>query len=60
MEKTMWQVILSVFTAILTIVMKLIGKNKTAEEILPDPSDTEKAQQKARDQADEKYGKETS
>lgn len=52
----MWEVILAVVAALLTLLMRWIGKNKSAEEILPDPSETEKAQKEAERRADEKYG----
>lgn len=52
----MWQVILTALTALLGFVMKMIGMNKKAEEILPDPSRTEEEQDKAKKRADEKYG----
>ena len=54
----MWQVILAIVAALLDLLMRLVGKNKKAEELLPDPSETEKAQDEAQKKADEKYGNE--
>lgn len=52
----MWQVILGFLTALLGFILKLVGRNKKAEELLPDPSETEKAKDEADKRAEEKFG----
>lgn len=52
----MWQAILAFLTALLGLILKLTGKSKTAEELLPDPSETEKSKDDADKKAEDKFG----
>ena len=51
-----WQAILAFLTALLGFILKMMGKNKSAEEQLPDPSETEKAKNEADQKAEDKFG----
>jgi hypothetical protein len=52
----MWQAIASIVAALLTFVLRMMGKKKTASEILPDPSKTEQEQEEAKKRAEQKFG----
>jgi len=52
----MWQAIIGFLTALLAFILKLMGRSKSAEELLPDPSETEKAKREEDKKAEEKFG----
>lgn len=52
----MWQALATIVAAVLTFILKMMGRKKTAGELLPDPSKTEQEQEEAKKRAEDKFG----